>query len=46
MKVDVVELGAITPEFRACIDKDYVLVQESAEAAQGGNGLPQQQAQA
>ena len=30
IKVDVVELGAITPEFRARIEKDFVLVQEGS----------------
>ncbi len=30
IKVDVVQLGAITPEFRARIEKDFVLVQEAS----------------
>lgn len=39
IKVDVVQLGLISSEFRARIEKDYVLVQEGALSADAA-GLP------
>ena len=46
IKVDVVELGAITPEFRARIEKDFVMVQEGAGPGQGEGALLHEQARA
>ena len=46
IKVDVVQLGAITPEFRARIEKDFVLVQDGAERGQGAGAFLHEQARA
>ena len=44
IKVDVVQLGTITPEFRARIEKDFVLVQEGFASAEAAGARPQEQA--
>ena len=42
IKVDVVQLGSISPEFRARIEKDFVLVQEGSASAEVAGSLPQE----